>query len=857
MLSQRPSALALLTLSLLAACNQGEAEPEDSGDDTPYEPGCITVDGQGGYALLSDAISLAAPGATIAICDMFLRESVVVDKDLTLVGESLSGTYWLPPSNEPALRVRGGATVALSTLSLSSTRTGVEIEGGALTLEDVDVVSAGSYAVLATGAAVRLERVHLGATPTGALRQEGGSLEIRDCAVDGAQGFGLSLEAVDAVVADSAISATGYTGDGSTLTDGWGIDAVGGALSLERVTMTDNFLGAVQIVEGSLEMSGCAVEGGLLGLWLEQTDATLTDISVRDYLQYGVVAMASPSVWLEDAVVRTTRGGSLDHTEEHEGSYGVVGVDAGLTLIGGEVGGNNSGGVYVTPRSTSTAELVMEGTLVEDNGRFGVVTFVGTMDLTDVTVRGTEDHDSCVTDAGYTCNMAVAAWQSDLTMTGGVIEDNGMYGLIGLLGSIDATGVTLRRNRDFGLFVQSTAFTLTDALFEDGRSFGMYAYSSYGSLVRPTFRGGNDVAEYAWDNGDGTSTTWRFYYQAVDLYASESVLAIDGGVFEDGEEGIALSSSTLDLTDTRFARYNRQPLYVSGSDGELNAKRVTLEDIGGYPVYCSNATATLDQVDIRRITEMRDRTEYYTDDTLDDTSDSAYSAAAVASYGCDLTLEDVRVEDSWERAVMVQRGKVSADGLIVSNACSQGCDTAAIDMSWAGEPESLWLTDLSVSGSGAAGVFMEGDPGQSGGSAWLERVAVRGDTAPVTGAGIRAVDLHGLALREATVDAVGGDGVALERTEGSIEGLTVIHSGGAALSATNSTLDATGLELSGAGGVVLSGGSLALASSAVEADAGWGMRCEDGALVRSCEAVSATGPAGASTCEGCPAGEAP
>ena len=69
--------------------------------------------------------------------------------------------------------------------------------------------------------------------------------------------------------------------------------------------------------------------------------------------------------------------------------------------------------------ATGAPVLEMAFTDVMNNGRFGVATYNGDMTLNDVNVSGTRNDDAtCITDAGRRCNMAVAAWSSNLTWSG-------------------------------------------------------------------------------------------------------------------------------------------------------------------------------------------------------------------------------------------------------------------------------------------------------------------------------------------------------------------------------------------------------------------------------------------------------
>lgn len=820
---------ALLLLALPVGCNQPKdsGEPDDTGE--PQEAvGCITVNGDGAYLHLDDAISAANPGDTVVICDQILRESVTVDKDLTLEGTTLTGTYWLPPVNEPAVRVLEGASLTVRNLTVSASRTAFEVERATLSLRNLDVADAGADAVRGEDAAVALDGVHFGITPTGAVRLTGGSLQMSGSTVDGAKGYGVYLEDVTAVLTDTVIGNTFFTGDGSSIHDGWGIDASGGSLSLQGVTLENNILGGIHVVGGSLTAENVEIRGSILGVWLETGSAELSKMEVSDYSQYGVVAISSEIHSLDDFVIQTSRTESLDHTEEHEGSYGIVGVDSSVSASNGLISGNNSAGVYLTPQNSTRSALDLHTVIIEDNARFGVVNFLGTMALTDVTVRRTEDHPSCVADTGYSCNMAVAAWQSDAVIRGGEIEDNGMFGLVALAGSADAEGLVLRRNRDFGAFFQDSAYQLTDVEWAQGRRFGLYSYGSIGSLTRPHFHDATDVASYSWDNGDGTVTTATYLYQATEIYASDSVLELEGGIFERGEEGITADNSAVEVTDTRFSGYNRHPLGVYGSAGDLSLRRVELEEIGGYGVYCSGGHATLDQVSARDFSEVKDGYQVFLDEVLQSEVLTAAPAPVIAAWNCTLTIEDVDVLRARDAALETVNTALAVDGLRALEVCAAPCETAGIEMTWTGVPPDAWLSDVSLDTIGGNGLHAAADPAYPGNLSWSDVSILSTD-----GSGALIQQLGALVLTGGEVSASAGDGVRVEGGVTELRDWHVNDSGQRGISGLHAalTMDSVTVHNSVGSSLYLEGGSASLRGCTLHSISGWGAECEEEAVL--------------------------
>lgn len=852
--------LVLLALALFAC---GDNEPQETDTDGPedtgpfYEEGCITVDGGGGYALLADALAVAEEGAVIALCAP-VEETVVVDKAVTIVGEG--DTLWVPPTNEPAARVVEGGDLTVSGVGVEATRTGFEAESGRLSLSNVTIYEVGTYGIDAVASELELERVTIVGAPWGGIQTDGGSLVMRSSTVDGAFGYGLAMADTQAELIDSEILNTLYTGDGTSVDDGWAMSADGGSLSLSGVEMVGNLLGGVEALTTTLSMQDCLVQGSYFGIWNENTSATVTDTHVDLPLQYGMVILGSRDVTLDGVDITTDPDGSAVQTEDGDGSFGIIGVDSDLVIQGGLISGNNGAGVYLTNANSTEVALTMSDTVVDNNARFGVVTFNGTMDITDVVVSGTRNDDLCLADdGGYSCNMGLTAWVSDITVSGGAVLDNEMWGLASLAGNVEVEGTTFSRNAEFGLFAQQSALTVTEADFDEGGQYGLYLYESNGVVQDTIFHNGEHVYHYPSEDADHTYDSYQ-WYQAQDIFAYLGSLVVQDCTFEHGQKGIYSNGSEIDVSNVSFTDYNDRALSFSGySGGKMTATEVSITDIGGYAIQCSSGDLSMERVQITDVNAYAYRYENYTDGELQSSGEYTSTGYGMYGYHCDLSMEDVIVEEVDGLTLYFNAGSAGSlemDGVTLRDlGSSASAYQGALYLYYYSATPDVWLNEVEISqvhNGHALEIYGPTDSTYAGGLVDIRDLTLGGDGEDtVQGSGLYLARVDNLTVEGLDIEGVGGSGLYLNDVEGEITGITtnqpgtIIDPGTYGLYASESALVVSDLAISGSGssGVYASGGELELNDVTVTGAGGYGLECASDANVTALDG-SFTGSSG-------------
>ncbi len=527
-----PSLLLALSLSACLVKDDGD-EPvdSDSGADTNVEAGCITIDGEGGYAHIVDAVAAAPAGATLAVCAGTYDENVVVDRSVTIVGD---GAIIVAPSNEVPFTITA-ADVTIQGFEIQSTRDAVVVDGAADTaLVGLAITAAGGWGVDATGATgLSLRDSTITGVAQGGVNVSGGDATVSGVTMTAPQSFGINAEDADLTVEDTTIVGTVMLSD--DVTDGIGINTVGGTVTLRG---------------GSVDASGG------VGLWTDGTavdiDGTSFDSNV--YLNLFAVAttftatgLTASNAELNGAYVVATEAdiASSSFSADPEGSCVMAYADWGqsnnpwcgtllvaadsVTLTDVDATGGNNYGIRVGPANVDQGEMTVVGGTISDVGgwAFDAVGMAGT--ITGLTVTGTrnaEDFDPCseYEFLNYTA-AAMRLWEVEVTLDGVVLRDNAAFGIMALLNTQTIQNSTFDGNACAGLFDYQGATTITGNTFTNTSASGsLYAYQDVMTVEENTFVDNHTTSVYetefntgAYAYGDGTTTTLYSGFEWVDV----------------------------------------------------------------------------------------------------------------------------------------------------------------------------------------------------------------------------------------------------------------------------------------------------------------------------------------------------
>ncbi len=694
----RTTALTVAALLALTACGEKDPKPSDTADPTgpgttppttdtepTYESGCIDADGTG-FAYLQDAVDAASDGATITLCGNLDEAVVVSGKAVTIVGNGAASTTWSGPTNTVPLTVQNGGSATVRDLTFASTRSGVMVTGGYLSLTDVHIPAAGGYGIESIEGTVDATRVEITDPPWGGVRMTGGALTFADGLIDGGTTAGiLGEDGAELAVTGSVIQNTDFVDDGSgSIADGFGISAIGGSsLTTSNNTLLNNILCAIYVEDSTADLSGdiAGVDaGGLqyLGLYFNNAEVTGTGLDISGAYQWTVYSF-STTLELANTSLVADPALSLPSSFGSTGSMGLVQVDGQATLTNSSVSGHNSAGLWVES-TAGDATLITNGVVVDDNWERGIFASEATVEAVDTVISNTHNNDpSCVDPktGSMSCNMAMFAISSTTSFTGGEVIDNEGWGLAGLEANVTADGVSFSGNDFVSVFVQAANVSVLNSTFSGWGNFGVYLNDSSGLITGSTFVDRNyDDQIVDWDGAGGYAD---YHYQAIDIYGYSADLTLEDTVFENTQYGVYMSDTALVANDVSFDGTNQPFLLYSGTDYEIEGLYAT--GTGSTVVDCSTGAVSVKDATIEDTVPYTYSYEYYyADGSLAFSTLGAGSTAAIDGYACDMTIEDTEILNSEAEGVYGYDCSVEIDDLTVRNPGNYIYTTAAIEL---------------------------------------------------------------------------------------------------------------------------------------------------------------------------------
>jgi hypothetical protein len=326
----------------------------------------VATRGWGAHKTIGAAVRAAPEGATVLVAAGSYRESLVLDRDVTVA--AADGRVELVARAGPAVLGRAGTAVLRGIVITGADpgRAAVEVTAGALTLEDCEVSQG---AVTATGrAAVTLVRGRVRDCTDAAVRVSGDARARLDgCTVSDVRGAGVVLDRSASLAVSggalSRISGPGLAlgGASSATVDGCQLTELGGGAVTEdgaRLSLRDCHLA---------DLEGAALLAGVGTVRPEQPEDRPAELELTDCT---VARVTGPGLRLGGRVkVRALRcaiTGASDAGVDVAGS-------AVVQLEGCQVGGTGGTGLLVR----DSGRLTASDCAVRDAGGNGVLLLDG------------------------------------------------------------------------------------------------------------------------------------------------------------------------------------------------------------------------------------------------------------------------------------------------------------------------------------------------------------------------------------------------------------------------------------------------------------------------------------------------
>ena len=320
--------------------------------------------GKGGRATclsLRVALRQAPPGAHITVLPGIYRESLVVEKDVTITGEGAPGDIVLESAQGVCLCLRAGRVQIQGLTIRKAVQEQMDsqllsIQSGQAVLEDCELIAPRGSAVRAEGPGTQLllQRCHLQGEPTVGIEVlQRASLNLSHCLLEGHTRV--------AVRAEAGASATLLH---TVIKDGEGVGVLIQSQSqaqLEDCEILRCMAGGLEVeTEGRASLQRCRLESSRFAgvLAVEKGQATLEECEI---LEHGAAG-----VHVAEGAIASLRQCHLHHNQ----GFGISTMEQGLcTLADSEVDNNAHPGIFVHMGGT----VQIQGSKLHDGQSLGVV----------------------------------------------------------------------------------------------------------------------------------------------------------------------------------------------------------------------------------------------------------------------------------------------------------------------------------------------------------------------------------------------------------------------------------------------------------------------------------------------------
>ena len=877
-----PAACTLLLL--LTACggkstDDTSSSTDDTGtDDTGdtqvnYDPGCITVDGEGGYASLNYAISVASEGSTIAICEGNFEEEVLVNKDVTIVGAGADLTSWSAPTNTHSFTVEDATAVTIQDLTIGSTRSAVKVETGAgITVSGLNFENVGNYGVESNNASnTAIENSTFVGCDYGGVLVNGGAASISDNSFTNLVAFAIKGTS-DAVVeiSNNEISGTTYSeiDKKGSVSDGFAIWMEdGAAASMSGNTLTDNAIVSIYGYDspGALTMDGDSVTGGVYGLYWVLGGASLTDVEILDAEVFGIyyvtnntsqtLALDGTTISGDPKVVTDMTYADID--EGYIGSCGIFFTGTNLEMNNSLVEGYNTYGSYIQSYNGDGGTAIVTDSTWSNNGRHGVMFIAMDVDASNTSVVDLREVET--PEVVYVNRSGAAIFnESTVSWTGGEISNNAGWGFSNVYGSAILTpdkktgeGTTFSNNLYSSVMDYNGTTYLSGATFTEHGSAGSYPgvyiyYSSDFTLTENTFA--DHVGEYSYSYTSGHDEHTVVYSgrgNDVNVYGADAT--VSDNTFSNGDQALYVNDGTLTVTGNTWSGYNGG--LVQAYYATLNFSDNVADSSSGYTVYGYDSDVEIENFTLTNSVNrhydysyyLNDETEPYSTGTSDYPLDAFYFSSSTGR------IENVTIETSTGHAATFSDSNVEIDTFTITDSGSEESSGDSVYAYWSSTAPEFYIDGLTIDGGTNGGGLFIWQNNTEDAVIELENVSINetsGDGLTLTSlSSVTLTDVSSTNNAECTGSDCVGNGIVISSSTVSGSNVTATGNSEYGLSITGGSVNITSATASSntLSGALLSSASTSFETGEFSSNGEYGLESTDGTLVLKSSDVSNNG----------------
>lgn len=776
-----------LSLFVLAACDGGGKSPDDTGnpnddsgptDDTgghTYDPGCIQIDGAGGYANLQDAITVAPAGGVVTLCPGTYTGSVVIDKTVTIQGDTREGVILQGEGTSPALDIVADL-VTVSTLTVTSTYSGVVVDGAdGVTLTDLTYDQPGYWGLQLKDALNTVVSDSSFLQPGGGgIQITGGTATISGVQMDNPTAFGLDIRD-NANVTLTGSTITGALTTTDDVTDGHGINLADSSLTTDgNVIQGVDGIG-IYASTSALTLRDDTISNPIyLGIYAFDAAYDVEGVTITDAYLQGAY-LVGPSIRWVDNVVTAQSKLTCSLTYDDWGQNGdpwcggaLLGGDV-VTVEGGDITGYNNYGMYIGGYTDNGKPVTVTNLAIHDVGRWGLYLYDMESTVSGLSVTGMYEPEMaqpCQDDTYIYLDRSVS-----LLVVGGTasvdassLTDNGAWGVSNVQGRVTIAGSTFDAQACSSILNYQGAATVTGNTFSGGQQNGhVWDYEAATVVDGNTFVDNHYLYSYEYDSG-GTTYGYNYTGYSIDIYGyTSSSLQVTNNVFTDGDQGIVTYYGAAEVTGNTWDDYGGSggalfyAYQPSGSSPPLFADN-TIGTFGGYMVLAYYGDVEIEDVTVENHGSVTVEYENYTNGELTSSGSYTSSSSLMYAYG----------NSTYPTSLSVDGLTVMVEGQSLLSSYDSSLDLqdiwvdqvggtyayAALSHTWSSVAPNYNLEGLTIGTGTGAGVTL------SNSYSGAANVTMSGLAfGQVTGTGVQLSSIDGFTIADSALEDVGTYGI--------------------------------------------------------------------------------------------------